>query len=586
MARVYFNGETLTIPGAYTSVDVSGMIKKDTDEAKIIALIGESDGGEPGTVHFFDDPLSAKRVLKGGELLKACEKAWTPVTKTKTGVKLGGANVIACIRANKATQAQYELKKSEKTQVKFKSKDWGAKTNCRVKITKGTLNSTKKVLIHDTANNLYETFDNLGNVFTIAYTGDQPYAEINTYLDGSKVFCVQTKIGTSATDCHEDILIKCTDDSVRSIRQLAQQLQSYENYTVSTLNVFNSRLKASDLDLITKGKIKLTGSQEPFRVTAVFADLQLRLATNSTLIGVEEYDKTLGELEDVEWLQLTGGTDGRTPASWVEYFDMLSNYDITYIVPLTPEISIHAELASHVKAMSKSLGKERRGIVGGALGETINETIVRAKDVASDRMQVVHGGMWDYDEKNQIKLYPPYILASQHAGRCAFLEDGESATYDVYRMVSPEYKLERFQISDLLASGVLAFEFVLGRNSTSASFVRLVHDLTTDTASLDTLHTERATGALADSINKEMRDELDAMLTGKRTSLGDLTSAKNKVISILENRVRKEHIIAFKNVTVVKRGTVTYIDYMIAPAEPNNFTLITSHYYSETLTLD
>ena len=201
-------------------------------------------------------------------------------------------------------------------------------------------------------------------------------------------------------------------------------------------------------------------------------------------------------------------------------------------------------------------------------------------------MQVVHGGFYDINGNNELQLYPPYILAAQHAGRAAFLEDGEPATHDVYRMSAPEYKLEREEVTQLLQGGVLAFEFVLGKTGTSQSYVRLVQDLTTDITSTDTVHTERATGALADSINKEIRDELDDLLTGKRTGIGDLTSAKNKVISILENRKRKSHIVQYKDVYVTKTGTVTEIDYSVAPAEPNNFTLITAHYYSETLTAE
>ena len=83
-SSVYFNGELITIPGAYSVTDASGMsTKSDGDGAKIIAFIGESTGGEPATVQFFSEPTSAKKVLKSGVLLKACEKAWNPVSKTK-----------------------------------------------------------------------------------------------------------------------------------------------------------------------------------------------------------------------------------------------------------------------------------------------------------------------------------------------------------------------------------------------------------------------------------------------------------------------------------------------------------------------
>ena len=47
-SSVYFNGELITIPGAYSMTDASGMsTKSDGDGAKIIAFIGEYTGGEP-----------------------------------------------------------------------------------------------------------------------------------------------------------------------------------------------------------------------------------------------------------------------------------------------------------------------------------------------------------------------------------------------------------------------------------------------------------------------------------------------------------------------------------------------------------
>ena len=120
----------------------------------------------------------------------------------------------------------------------------------------------------------------------------------------------------------------------------------------------------------------------------------------------------------------------------------------------------------------------------------------------------------------------------------------------------------------------------------SLSYVRLVQDLTTDVLSTDTVHTERATGALADSINKQIREELDDLLTGRKTTSSDLTSAKNRIISILDDRKRKNQIIDYKDVYVTKSGTVTEVDFSVAPAEPNNFTLITAHYYSQDISAE
>ena len=584
---VYFNGKTISIPGVYSATDVSMMgTKGDNTGAKVIAFIGECTGGEPGAVQFFNEPTAARKVLKSGDLLKACEKAWNPVSKTKEGVKLGGANMIACIRSNKATKSTYSVKKqdAEKAQLVFHSKDYGDDTAHQIKIQDGSLNSTKKVVIYDQSNGTYETYDNIGNVFTINYTGEEAYAELNIYVDGSDAMYFQTKVGADKDTAVEDIRIKLDKNVFKTMKALIAQLQSYENYVVSASNTYNTRLKVTDLDLVTAGEIKLDSGDTAFRVTAVYSDLQFKLANVSQLVELVEFDKSQGAIENFDYVTLTDGTRGVSPASWLEYFDALSNFDIFYIVPLTSGVSIHAELASHINTLSASgMGRERRGVVGGENGETVVETLGRARDLASDRIQVVHGGLWDYNTSSELELYPPYILAAQHAGRAAFLEDGEAATHDVYRMSAPEYKLERTEIAQLLEGGCLAFEFVLGKNSTSQSYVRLVQDLTTDTTSADTVHTERATGALADSINKEIREKLDDLITGKRTGVGDLTSAKNRVISVLSDRKRKGHIVDYKDVYVTKTGTVTTVDYSVAPSEVNNFTLITAHYYSETI---
>ena len=587
--RVYFNGEILTIPGAYSTTDVSGMTtKSDGDDAKVIAIIGECTGGEPGAVQFFTEPTSARKVLKSGDLLKACEKAWNPVSKTKDGVKLGGANTIACIRTNKATKSTYDIKSEDALQVKLQSKDWGENVNYQIKLSDGTLGGTKRLTIYDNINKFYENFDNLGNLFTIKYIGEAPYASLSVYKDAKGDMYLKTVIGDAEDTAVEDLKIKLDNDVIKNIRALAVELQAYENYAINTEDFYNTRLAVTDLDYVESVNIK--GNKDTFgdayRLTAVYADIKSTLDTSSTLIEVAELDKTKGTIHNFDYANMTGGTAGVSPASWVEFFDAISNFDITYIVPLTGDVAIHAELLAHISALSGNLGRERRGIVGGNIDETVQQVIRRSINLASDRMQVVYGGFYDYNKSNELELYPPYILAAQHAGRVAFLEDGESATHDVYRMNSPEYKLERGEITTLLQAGVLAFEFVLGKNGSAQSYVRLVQDLTTDVTSTDTVHTERATGALADSLNKEIREALDNLLTGKRTGVGDLTSAKNKVLSILDARKRKGHIVDYKDVYVTKTGTVTEIDYSVAPAEPNNFTLITAHYYNQELSAE
>lgn len=577
--NVYFNGELLTIPGAYSTTDVSAMSTKgDSDTAKVIALIGECTGGEPGVVQFFTEPTAARKVLKSGELLKACEKAWNPVSKSKTGVKLDGANLIACIRSNEATKSSTTINDG---QLVISSKDWGANTAFQVKLQDGTVKGSKKLVTYDQVNGTYETIDNIGALFTLKYTGNQKYAEVNIQPSDDNYSYLTTKVGENAETATEDIKIKLDRIKIKSIKTLIGEIQAYENYQLVIPGNYNPRLKVTDLDEVSA--LDITSAQP---ITAVYADMKSKLENSSQLIEITSFDASKGKIENFDYITLEGGTEGVSPASWVKFFDALSNYDIFYIVPLTGDKAIHAELIAHINELSGSMGRERRCVLGGNIGETLLETIDRSKTAAFDRVQVVYGGFWDYDSNNELTLYPPYILAAQHAGRAAYLEDGEPATHDVYRMAAPEYKLERNEITQLLQNGVLAFEFVLGKTGTSQSYVRLVQDLTTDVLSTDTVHTERATGALADSINKQIREELDDLLTGRKTTSSDLTSAKNRIISILDDRKRKNQIIDYKDVYVTKSGTVTEVDFSVAPAEPNNFTLITAHYYSQDISAE
>lgn len=584
---VYFNGEMVTVPGAYSSVDVSGMATKSSERStKIIALIGESYGGEPEALQFFSDPVSAKKILKKGDLLDACSRAWNPVSKTKVGVDIGGANLIAAIRTNRGTKSSLNINTGH---LVFESKDWNSDANnIEIKVAQATGDSANmNVTVHDSVEDIYEPFTNIGGLFRIKYTGDAAYASVSVVLptENDRAMHFITKTGTDEEHATTDIDIKLKEldqDVLKSLQVLIQRLRSYEGYEIETVDGYRVTTKCSAIDPIADVDIKGVFGN----ITAFYDHLTSVLERDSHMVRLKSYDNTKGKVTPFDYQYLTGGSDGTMKASWVEYFDMLSNTNVVYIVPLTGEQSIHAELLAHVMAMSGNKGMERRMIVGGEFGESLADTLNRAKRLNNARCQVVHGGFYDYDSRGNLVAYPPYILAAQHAGRVAHLDDGEPATHDVYNMATPEYKLENGEINQLLQSGCLAFEFVLKANTVNTSFVRLVQDITTDTINTDTVHTERAVGELADSINREMRERCDAIITGKRTSVGDLTTVKNEVISVLFDRKKRGHIVAYKDVYVTKTGTVTTVDYSVAPSEPNNFTLITAHFYSQTITAE
>lgn len=110
-----------------------------------------------------------------------------------------------------------------------------------------------------------------------------------------------------------------------------------------------------------------------------------------------------------------------------------------------------------------------------------------------------------------------------------------------------------------------------------------MQDITTYTQSLDPLYVERAIGITADNLNKDIRKTLEHLLVGKRTTTATLTSARNHVISILKQRVKDDIITAYKDVIIYKKEGAIYVEYSVAPAEPTNFVLVVSHFYSGEL---
>ena len=135
---VVFGGKQIVKPGAYSIVDAEGMFPVSVGGQKILAIIGKADRGQPKTVLWFNNPVSAKNIFKSGELLKAAQIAWSPSTS------LPGADLIAMIRVNPATKASHQLSDAQsKPAIELESKDWGV---IPLKVTVSISESTNRVV--------------------------------------------------------------------------------------------------------------------------------------------------------------------------------------------------------------------------------------------------------------------------------------------------------------------------------------------------------------------------------------------------------------------------------------------------------
>lgn len=97
---VFFNGRLLVTPAVASRIDDTEMTNKNLTVPMNLAIIGQSDSGQPQTVYEFGTPTEAEETLQGGELLTAIKKAFAPSTETY------GPQTIYAIRVDPATQAR------------------------------------------------------------------------------------------------------------------------------------------------------------------------------------------------------------------------------------------------------------------------------------------------------------------------------------------------------------------------------------------------------------------------------------------------------------------------------------------------
>ena len=169
---VFFNGRLWVTPAVMSLVDDSRMYNKNLSVGNVLCIIGRSEGGKPLSPIYLSSPYEAKEVLRGGELLKACEKAFDPSPQT-----VGPSHVVA-IRVNPAVQATGALRDTGgNVAVVLTSEDYGKYTSgIRLKVETGSERGKKVTtqfgLMYYSADNVHR------DAFAVQYVGSEASATI------------------------------------------------------------------------------------------------------------------------------------------------------------------------------------------------------------------------------------------------------------------------------------------------------------------------------------------------------------------------------------------------------------------------
>jgi hypothetical protein len=556
---VFFAGRLWVSPATMSTVDDSAMANQNLSVGNVVALIGQSVGGQPNTPLTFGDPSTAAATLLGGELLTAVQKAFNPSDE------VGGAASVVVIRVNPALQASLTLNDaSSSAAILLKSADYGAWNNqIKVKVQPGSVQGLQATAQYGTS---YYTQDNIyRNAFSIQYSGGAASAAMS--VTGTTV--VLTAGGSTVAT------IDLTQ--MKTIQQLADAIDVVPGFLATVLDGNGQQTALNGLDYITSVDVK----------TALYtatANLQALIDWfNGSGEGylVATRAANAGKVPaSIPFTFLTGGSDGvTTNLQWSSAFTALQNVDVQWITPISSDPSIAAMTDAHVQYMSTTGRKERRAICGTALGTTDIAAIAAAKAINSDRTSLVHLGYYDYDVNGNLTLFSPYLTAAIVAGAFAGVNPGTPLTNKSITVRGLERNLNNPTDTDpLINGGVLCVE------NASAGYM-IVKSISTWLVNKNYNRVEQSVGTALDFTVRNVRNALD-VLRGQKATPQNMARA----VSIADSTLRLLAVAepsgpgvlvgdaqnpAYKNIQATLSGDVIGVQFQCSPVLPINYIPVT-----------
>jgi hypothetical protein len=558
---VNFGGRRIVHPGGYDSIDATQMTIVTEGGLNVPIVIGKSDAGQPGVVKFFTGTDQARKYLRGGDLLKAMELMFSPTPEGG-----GGASVIGVVVANDAKQSTLTSGGLVQTSVEY-----GEGSNrVLARVEDGTIAGSKKYTVSRWDLDLVEVYNNLGAVIKLKYTGSSAYAAVTVTVTDGKAVKLETKVGADEATSTTDLSVSLTDGRFVTIDDLISYLSSVSDYEAGYVELTSSGLSVSTLDALAKVDIKAGGY-----LKAVKGDIEHRVNDKSELVTVS----VTGTLTNFDSAYLTGGTGGTVPTSWSEYLDAIKTQFSDILVLLTESETIHAEGLSHVGEM---LNRNQKQVmfVGGGVGETIDRAKQRAAALNNSRAVLAYPGIYHKANQGGKVPLPAYFTAALIAGRVAGVDASEPITFDYFSVLGLEKDMLAGdpEVNELLTSGVATLERV-----ENGGF-RLVQGITTWRGSNNVLYREISVRRGADKLSETVRKTLETKFVGRKGLRTTPSSVVTAVVTILEQAIKDGDILSYQNIVVRMENTVIYVDYEVAPTEPNNYVLITSHFIPESIT--
>lgn len=533
-------------------LDASALGSANVASEKPLVLLGSATGGEPHVPVELTNFAQAKEIFRGGELLDAIEMAWNPSPNRR------GAGRIYAVRTDDATQASLISLGLE-----IKSKLYGVDANdIQVQLEDNTLTNSKRFSVYFTKGRYERVYDNIGNIFTVQYTGNKPYASVEVKVDNTSKLATQLILKTGDNEATATVVrtYQLGQGVYEAVNVLANDINNLPDFT-ATMNTLggSKHIETQYLDALEKTQCKASAAT----IKAVGADL-INQTANDPYVSVS-VDRALAMPKTIALTNLSGGTTDPAPASWSELFMRVADLGAYYIVPLTDNEAIHGELSQFLRDESYN-GNHLRAFVGGGFNETIESLKTRQTNLRNARISLVGVSGTRRMSDGRVYNFPGYMAAAMIAGLASGLEIGEPVTYKQLNIEALDKKFTGDQLDQLDASGVIMVEFVRTRQS---SYFRIVSDPTTYNVVTEPVQNRVSLGEVSDFLTTELRTILDEEFVGVRLRSTSASIIKNRVESFLDQQKNDGGLIVDYNpddVQVVITGNTARINLAVQPA--------------------
>ena len=548
-------GYDRTRPRTRVELDASSLSSSNVASEKPLVLLGSASGGEPHVPHEITNFAQAKEIFRSGELVDAIEMAWRPSPNTS------GAGKIYAVRTDDAKGA-----KLEEGGLTVKSKLFGHDANnIQVEYSDNESTGSKRFSVYFTQERYDRTYDNIGNIFTIRYTGEEAQASIKIEVDADTKLAKHLILSVGDTSEEGEMVeVRKYDLGVgvyENVNVLVNDINNLPDFEAEMNNLGGSKDIASNLlDEVETENIK--GRRAT--ITAVAGDL-INRTRNDKYIQIE-VDFKKGIPEELELQNLKGGETSPAPASWADMFYKVADLGAYYIVPLTSDEAVHGELSQFLTDESDS-GNHLRGMVGGGKEESIEELRARQMNLRNSRIGVTGNSGTRRMADGRAYNFSGYMFAALVAGIASGLEVGEPITYKHLSIEALDRKFTGSQLDQLDATGVIMAEFVRTRNT---SYFRLTSDPTTYNSSTEPVQNRISLGEVSDFLTTEIRTILDEEFIGTKIHHTSASILKNRVESYLDTQKDVGGLIVDyspDDVQVVITGNTARINLAVQPTQ-------------------